>query len=231
MVTVGFFDGVHLGHRAVLGRTVEVARERGLPSVAVTFDRHPREVPTPGQEPRPADHGRPQGRPHRRDRDRRLLVLEFTWNSAGSRRRRSSTRVLVEGLHAAHCAMGANFTFGHRAAGTVEMLIETGPKHGFRRACRPRRDRPPTCVVVLDPDALANGDLGMARGRPRPAVRHHGTDSAARDAAGLGYPTTNLRTGPRLLVRGRGICAGRALVEVTPARRRDQRGENPDVRR
>ena len=52
VVTVGFFDGVHLGHRAVLGRTVEVARERGLPSVAVTFDRHPREVLSPGQEPR-----------------------------------------------------------------------------------------------------------------------------------------------------------------------------------
>ena len=51
-VTVGFFDGVHLGHRAVLRRTVETARERGLPSVAVTFDRHPREVLTPGKEPR-----------------------------------------------------------------------------------------------------------------------------------------------------------------------------------
>ena len=52
VVTVGFFDGVHLGHRAVLGRTVVAARERGLPSIAVTFDRHPREVLTPGQEPR-----------------------------------------------------------------------------------------------------------------------------------------------------------------------------------
>src|SRR4029453_14147501 len=41
VVTVGFFDGVHLGHRAVLGRTVDAARERGLPSVAVTFNRHP----------------------------------------------------------------------------------------------------------------------------------------------------------------------------------------------
>ncbi len=57
VVTVGFFDGVHLGHRAVLGRTGVVARERGLPSVAVTFDRHPREVLTPGQVASPANHG------------------------------------------------------------------------------------------------------------------------------------------------------------------------------
>ena len=52
VVTVGFFDGVHLGHRAVLARTVEAAGERGVSSVAVTFDRHPREVLTPGSEPR-----------------------------------------------------------------------------------------------------------------------------------------------------------------------------------
>ncbi|MFL5766323.1 MAG: hypothetical protein ACJ758_00575, partial [Actinomycetota bacterium] len=42
--TIGFFDGVHLGHREVLQRTVERARRRSLRSVAVTFDRHPREV-------------------------------------------------------------------------------------------------------------------------------------------------------------------------------------------
>ena len=51
VVTVGFFDGVHLGHRAVLATTVERARERGIRSVAVTFDRHPREVLTPGANP------------------------------------------------------------------------------------------------------------------------------------------------------------------------------------
>ena len=52
VATVGFFDGVHLGHRAVFDTTVARARERGVRSVAVTFDRHPREVLTPGKEPR-----------------------------------------------------------------------------------------------------------------------------------------------------------------------------------
>ena len=51
-VTMGFFDGVHLGHQAVIGRTVEVAKERSLRAVAITFDRHPREIITPGQEPK-----------------------------------------------------------------------------------------------------------------------------------------------------------------------------------
>jgi riboflavin kinase/FMN adenylyltransferase len=48
VVTVGFFDGVHLGHQAVLARTVACARDRGVRSVAITFDRHPREILTPG---------------------------------------------------------------------------------------------------------------------------------------------------------------------------------------
>src|SRR4026209_365503 len=52
VVTVGFFDGVHLGHREVIGRTVEAAKERRARSGAVPFDRHPRETLTPGQEPR-----------------------------------------------------------------------------------------------------------------------------------------------------------------------------------
>src|SRR5437899_10305230 len=51
-MTIGMFDGVHLGHQAVIGRTVEAARERGIRSVATTFDRHPREVLTHGHEPR-----------------------------------------------------------------------------------------------------------------------------------------------------------------------------------
>ena len=52
VVTVGFFDGVHLGHQEVIRRTVEAARDRDARSVSVTFDRHPREILTPGEEPR-----------------------------------------------------------------------------------------------------------------------------------------------------------------------------------
>src|ERR687895_736522 len=52
VVTIGFFDGVHKGHQEVIHRSVEAAKDRDARSVAVTFDRHPREILTPGQEPR-----------------------------------------------------------------------------------------------------------------------------------------------------------------------------------
>ncbi|MGW5162931.1 bifunctional riboflavin kinase/FAD synthetase, partial [Nonomuraea wenchangensis] len=51
VVTVGVYDGVHRGHQRVLGRAVAVARERGLPAVAVTFEPHPDEVVRPGTHP------------------------------------------------------------------------------------------------------------------------------------------------------------------------------------
>ena len=52
-VALGVFDGIHLGHRAILGRAVELARARGLEGVACTFDPHPMEVLQPGRAPLP----------------------------------------------------------------------------------------------------------------------------------------------------------------------------------
>jgi riboflavin kinase / FMN adenylyltransferase len=215
VVTVGFFDGVHVGHRAVLGRTVDAARERGLPSVAVTFDRHPREVLTPGKEPRllttverKADLIQEMGIDA-------LLVLGFT--EAFSRWPADDfvSRVLVDGLHADHCVMGANFTFGHKAAGNVRMLIERGPGFGFTAE---RVE-----LVELDGrrvssssirDALAEGDLEWPR---RALGRRFVLDGTVVGGAGrgrgLGFPTANLRTWPRLLLPGRGIYAGRAVAD------------------
>jgi riboflavin kinase/FMN adenylyltransferase len=160
VATVGFFDGVHLGHRAVVERTVEAARERGARSVAVTFDRHPREILTPGQEPRLLTTV---------DRKARLLegagvdvlvVLEFTQAFSRISAEDFVRDVLWGGLHAAHAVMGANFTFGHRAAGTVDRLPELGAPYGLTAEGVP--------LVELDGrrvssssvrEALAAGDL------------------------------------------------------------------------
>src|SRR5436190_3447444 len=116
-VTIGMFDGVHLGHQAVIGRAVEAARERGIRSVVTTFDRHPREVLTHGHEPRLLT-----------TLERKisliealgvdvLLVLQFTLEFSKTSPEDFVTRFLVESVHAQHVVLGANFRFGHRAAG------------------------------------------------------------------------------------------------------------------
>lgn len=214
VVTVGFFDGVHLGHRSVLGRTVESARRLGLPSVAVTFDRHPREVLTPGKEPRLLTTVDRKAALIEETGIETLLVLEFTQEFSRWPADAFVSRVLVDGLHAAHCAMGANFTFGHRAAGTVELLIEAGPSHGFtaERVELVEIDGRRVSSSSIR-DALAEGDLTWPRAAlGRRFVLDGTVVSGAGRGHGLGYPTANLRTEPRLLLPGRGIYAGRASL-------------------
>jgi riboflavin kinase/FMN adenylyltransferase len=215
VVTVGFFDGVHAGHVRVLQRTVEAARERGLRSVAVTFDRHPREVLTPGSAPRLLTSVDRKAALIEATGIDVLLVLEFTHEFSLQLAEDFARQVLAEGLRAEHVVMGANFTFGHRAAGSVDLLVERGPSIGFT-AERVQ-------LVELDGrrvssssirDALSAGDLEWPT---RALGRRFVLDGTVVAGAGrgyeLGYPTANLRTGPRLLLPARGIYAGRANAD------------------
>ncbi|HET7236197.1 MAG TPA: bifunctional riboflavin kinase/FAD synthetase [Actinomycetota bacterium] len=215
VVTVGFFDGVHIGHRAVLARTVERARERDAPAIAVTFDRHPREVLTPGSEPRLLTSVERKAALIEGAGIDVLLVVEFTEEFSRWPADRFVADVLADGLHAEHCVMGANFTFGHKAAGNVDRLVEVGPAHGFTAERVELVDLGGRRVSSSSiREALAEGDLGW----PEAALgRRYVLDGTVVRGAGrghdLGFPTANLRTWPRLLLPGRGIYAGRAEVD------------------
>ncbi len=215
MVTVGFFDGVHLGHQLVLGRTVAAGRELGLPTVAVTFDRHPREVLTPGEEPRLLTTVERKARLIEEAGIDALVVLEFTQEFSRWPAERFMSEVLADGLHARHCVMGANFTFGHRAQGNVDLLVADGGRLGFTAERVELRDLHGRAVSSSSiRDALARGDLEWPRrALGRRFVLDGTVVSGAGRGHGLGYPTANLRTWPRLLLPGQGIYAGRAEVD------------------
>ena len=219
VVTVGFFDGVHLGHQEVIRRTVEAAEERDAQSVAVTFDRHPREILKPGEEPRLLTTV-----------DRKasliegcgidvLVVLGFTGEFSQISAKDFVRDVLVGGLHAVHARVGANFTFGHRAAGSVGTLHEVGEPLGMSAdevGLFAIEDRVVSSSSIRE--ALATGDLAW----PRTALgRRYVVDgevvAGAGRGKGLGYPTANLRTWPRLLLPGQGIYAG--VAELGPGSR------------
>lgn len=215
VVTIGFFDGVHLGHRAVLGTTVARARERGAASVAVTFDRHPREILTPGREPRLLTTVERKARLIEETGIDVLVVLEFDEELSRWPAERFMTEALRDGLHAEHCVVGADFTFGHRALGTVDLLIAEGPRLGFtaeRVGLQELDGRPLSSSSIRE--ALSRGDLEWpARALGRRFVLDGTVVGGAGRGHGLGYPTANLRTWPRLLLPGQGIYAGRAHVE------------------
>lgn len=210
VVTVGFFDGVHVGHRAVFERTVELAGERGHGSVAVTFDRHPREILTPGSEPRLLTTTERKADLIAATGIDTLVVLEFDRDFSTWQPEEFAKRVLVEGLHAKHVVVGENFTFGYKARGTVDTLTELGDARGFGAegvALVDLEGRKVSSTSVRE--ALSEGDLEWplkALGRrfvlDGSVVTGHGRGK------GLGYPTANLETWPRLLLPGRGIYAG-----------------------
>ena len=210
VVTVGFFDGVHLGHQQVLRRTVEAAKERRARSVAVTFDRHPREILTPGSEPRLLTTVERKAALIDGCGIDALVVLAFTPELSEVTAEDFARDVLVAGLHAVHARVGANFTFGHKAAGTVETLASVGSPLGMSAdevELFTIEDRVLSSSSIRE--SLSVGDLAwphMALGR-RFTVDGEVVSGAGR-GKGLGYPTANLRTWPRLLLPGQGIYAG-----------------------
>ncbi|MEO8477258.1 MAG: bifunctional riboflavin kinase/FAD synthetase [Actinomycetota bacterium] len=229
VVTVGFFDGVHLGHRAVFDTTVSRARERGVRSVAVTFDRHPREILTPGKEPRLLTTVERKAALIEDLGIDVLLVLEFTPEFSRVPAETFVAEVLVDGLHAVHAAMGANFTFGYKAMGTVAALQEIGAPLGLTAESVPLLEvRGRTISSTSVREALSAGDLAwplVALGRrwrlDGEVISGHGRGK------GLGFPTANLRTWPRLLLPGQGIYAGVAELDGRRYRTAIDVGTNP----
>jgi riboflavin kinase/FMN adenylyltransferase len=210
VVTVGFFDGVHLGHQAVIARAVEEARGRGIRAVAVTFDRHPREVLSPGSEPRLLTTVQRKASLIAAAGVDVLLVLPFDRDFSLIPADGFVEGTLVEGIHARHAVMGANFTFGFRALGTMQTLPDLGAPFGLTAEAVPLVEIDGRTVSSTSiREALSAGDLDwplIATGRrfilDGEVVTGHGR------GRGLGYPTANLRTWPRLLLPGQGIYAG-----------------------
>jgi riboflavin kinase / FMN adenylyltransferase len=219
VATIGFFDGVHRGHRAVISRAVAAASERGMLSVAVTFDRHPREVLTPGHEPRLLTTVERKASLIESLGVDTLVVLEFTPAFSRWPAEEFVRRVLSEGVHAEHVVVGANFTYGHKAAGTVDTLGEMGSPFGITAESIPLLDVEGRRVSSSSiREALSLGDLGWPRAAlARRFVLDGEVVSGAGRGRGLGYPTANLRTWPRLLLPGSGIYAG--VAELASAQR------------
>ena len=228
-VTIGFFDGVHLGHQEVLRRTVRAGHERGVPSVAITFDRHPREILTPGREPRLLTTVERKAAAIAQQGMDALLVLAFTKVFSELPAASFVDRVLVEGLHVVHVVVGGNFTFGHRAQGTFDTLVELGPERGFtaeRVDLLELGGRPVSSTSIRE--ALADGDLSWPfQAMGRRFVLDGTVVSGAGRGEALGFPTANLETWPRLLLPGGGIYAGRARVGGTERRAAIDVGTNP----
>ncbi|HET9179929.1 MAG TPA: bifunctional riboflavin kinase/FAD synthetase [Terriglobia bacterium] len=131
-VTIGSFDGIHLGHRELLARVVDSARELNATSVVVTFDPHPAQVLAPEHAPRILTPLVVKARLIEREDIDLLMVLRFTRELSLLSPAEFAASILMDKLHAAIVHVGSNFRFGHQRAGDTTVLDELGRKSGFR---------------------------------------------------------------------------------------------------
>lgn len=216
-VTVGTFDGVHLGHRALIARTIAEASERSLASVVVTWDRHPNETLRPERAPKLL------ASPERKTELLAstgidvLAVLPFDRELSMWPPDRFASAVLADGLGARSVFVGAGWRFGHKAAGDVTLLEKLGAELGFDATglSLTTHDGSPVSSSRVR-EAVAAGDVELAEvllGRPFDV---DGTVvKGAGRGIGLGFPTANFEVAPKLVRPRRGVYAGRARVEST----------------
>jgi riboflavin kinase/FMN adenylyltransferase len=130
-ISVGNFDGLHLGHQKILRLLAERAREQGQRSVAITFDPHPLRVLRPEIAPAMIQT---MGQRLAGMEDLGLdaaLVLRFDRELSQVSAEEFMERFLVRGLSAGTILVGENFCFGYRGAGNVQLLSEYGKTRGF----------------------------------------------------------------------------------------------------
>jgi riboflavin kinase/FMN adenylyltransferase len=214
VVAIGVFDGVHYGHRAVVGKAVAHARRLGAPIVVVTFDPHPDEVVRPGTHPSllsTIDHRCALLAELGVDA---VCILPFSREMASLSPEDFVDEVLVSRFHAVCVSVGENFRFGHRAAGDPETLAELGLARDFTVDAEPLiAGEGGVWSSTYVRGLVRAGDVASAAyslGRPH---RIEGTvvhgDKRGRE---LGYPTANLATTPHAAIPADGVYAAHLVV-------------------
>ncbi|MDP4335095.1 bifunctional riboflavin kinase/FAD synthetase [Curtobacterium sp. A7_M15] len=235
-VTIGKFDGVHVGHRAVIAHLERAAREQGLVSTVVTFDRHPLDVIDPGKVP-PALTSIAQRRELLDDVGvDATLLLRFDQELQSKSPEAFVSEILVDTLHAKLVFVGSDFRFGAKGAGDVALLRVLGEQHGFSVELIDDVD----LVDDVRPDGERRVSSTWIRellgvGRVAEAARLLGREHAVRSVVvhgnergrAMGYPTANLDPASEGFVPADGVYAARVLHDGTVYPAAVSVGNNP----
>ncbi|HUA18269.1 MAG TPA: bifunctional riboflavin kinase/FAD synthetase [Bryobacteraceae bacterium] len=130
-ISIGNFDGVHVGHREILRRVVEIARAEGWKAAALTFDPHPTKLVAPERAPRLLTTLEQRARLMLEQGIDQTLILPFTPEIARLAPEEFVRTILVNRLKTRAVLVGANFHFGHKAAGNAGTLEDLGERFSF----------------------------------------------------------------------------------------------------
>ncbi len=208
-VTIGVFDGFHVGHQALVHRLAEAACGHGLPAIAVTMDRHPLEVVAPDRAPLLLSDPRERVERLARSGVAGVLVLRFDEVFARLDARRFVREVLLDNVGAHYVVVGQSFRFGRGREGTPELLQEMADELGFHVDV--------VSPVMVDGEPVSSSLVRqtLEAGDVRRAARLLGACYSVSgvtvhgDGRGqqIGFPTANLEISPRRLLPADGVYA------------------------
>ncbi len=210
VVGLGTFDGVHLGHQALLSDVADKARSRKGTSAALVFDKHPMEILDPASVP-PLLTTNPEraaliealGIDY-------LVVARFDREFAAMPPEAFASGILVGQMRAAQVVAGFNYTFGARGSGDAEFLTSLGKKLGFKTTILPpvyAADQPVSSSNIRK--LLLAGEVRQATiGLGRPYRVTGQTIAGEGRGKTLGFPTANLACPPEKLIPADGVYAG-----------------------
>lgn len=212
-VTIGFYDGVHLGHQSVIRRTQETGRRLGVPTAVVTFEPHPARVLRPESAPELLT-----------DLEQKLellaaqgvdttVVVPFDEVRAAETAEEFVDEVIVGAVRARAVVVGGDFHFGKNRGGNVELLTELGREHGFEVEGLTLLARPNTATEPVSSTAirraLAGGEVVTAA---RMLGRYHEVRGVVargdRRGGTIGFPTANVAVDRAIALPADAVYAG-----------------------
>lgn len=200
-ITIGNFDGVHIGHQQIMRRVAAIAHEHGWQAAALTFDPHPTKLVAPARAPRLLTTPEQRASLLLDQGIDKVLILPFTAEIAKLTPEEFVRDILSGKLKARTVLVGDNFRFGNRAAGDARTLQELGDKYGFSTeimhaiSCR-------GCVISSSEirQAIEAGKVTLAC---RMLGRPYALEGRVVSGAGIGakqtVPTLNLETTAEVL--------------------------------
>lgn len=214
VLTLGVFDGLHLGHQLIMNTVVERARKLGAVPTVITFDPHPRAVLHPQSAP-----------PLLQTFDQKIegfgvlgieqtIVVRFTKEFSSISAPEFLRDVVKERLHAQEVYLGKGFAFGHNREGNIELLRRLGAELGFVAGEVPEvsfRGRRVSSSKIRE--LLAKGNVNLAR---RMLGRPYGVEGRVERGAErghkLGFPTANLHPQNRVIPKN-GVYVTGTLID------------------
>ena len=214
VIALGFFDGVHLGHAALLRRTVEEAQKRGVTPAVFTFDRPPKEVVTGVPCPLIASPEDRKGLLEREFGIKDVLMVPFDREMMTTPWDEFVTKILVERYHAVHLVAGHDHHFGHKNQGSPELLVEKCRELGLGCDIIPKVELDGITVSSTYIRSLVGmGQMARAeRYLGHPHVLTQEVRHGRRIGHTIGVPTINLVVPPHVLVPSHGVYVTRVFL-------------------